>query len=31
MLQDYDKFHGWDEQVMPLPETLEELQLEALV
>jgi aldehyde:ferredoxin oxidoreductase len=30
MLEEYYEFRGWDEQGVPLPETLEELQLEAL-
>jgi aldehyde:ferredoxin oxidoreductase len=31
MLQEYYEFRGWDEQGVPLPETLKELELDSLV
>lgn len=31
MLQEYYEFRGWDEQGVPLPETLQELELDTLV
>jgi aldehyde:ferredoxin oxidoreductase len=31
MLQEYYEFRGWDEQGVPLPETLKELELDSLL
>ena len=31
MLQEYYEFRGWDEQGVPLPQTLQDLQLESLL